>query len=180
MKKILLFLFFPLIVLGQLNLNNNTVKIGIDGYIKPTRIWHAYGGFQDSTVVVAITQNVWAEATNATKNLWGSSEADGISMSGDTRIFSYSGNYDGVLAVVYSGTNANEYDFRVFNVTQNSQEGFKTGSTGNGATNYTRFTMPLYFEITAGDRLVLQVTNKSGNNSATFKNAQFIIKFLHE
>jgi len=180
MKKLLFFLLCAVPLLAQMNFNNNTVKIGATGHIKPAAIYHAYGGFQDSSREVAITQNVWSQVTNPAKSLWGGSEADGITMVNDSMVFAYGGDYVGLMAAVYSGTNANEYLFRVYNATQDAQEGFHTGSTGSGATNYTRFTMPLYFEITAGDTLVLDVTNTSGSNSATFKNAQFVIWYLHE
>ena len=177
MKRILLLMLIALPVFGQYQQKSDIYTLG---KVRVGSIYHAYGGFQDSSREVSITQSAWSQVTNAGHTLWGGSEADGISIVNDSMVFAYGGDYVGLMAAVYSGTNANEYLFQVYNATQDKQEGFHTGSTGSGATNFTRFTMPLYFDITAGDTLVLNVTNTSGSNSATFKNAQFVIWYLHE
>ena len=61
-----------------------------------------------------------------------------------------------------------------------AQIGFKQGATGRGAGNFSRFTKPLYFSVSDNERLVLQCTNISGSNAATFKYAQFLVHYLHE
>ena len=143
-------------------------------------IYHVYGGFQDSTASVAITRDQWSVVTNASGNLWGGTEADGISMANDTMVVTRPGDYVGVLAITFDGANTNEYDFRVYSTVQGIQLGFKQGATGRGDNNYARVTMPLYFVCVASDSLVLQVTNLSGNNPAVFRFAQFLIYYLHE
>jgi hypothetical protein len=173
-KYLLIFLLFPCLAFGQHGIQ------AVFKQIQQNDVWHAFGGFEDSSVSVAITQDQWSVVTNATKNLWGGSEADGITLSGDTMTVVNPGDYFGVLCITFEGTNTNEYEFRVFSVTDNAQVGFKQGATGRGTGNYSRFTVPLYFECTANEKLVLQVTNTSGSNPAIMKFAQFVLVYLHD
>jgi len=156
---------------------------GIDATFNRTSlnsIYHAYGGFQDSTVSVAITVNQWSVVTNANKDLWGGTEIDGISVSGDTVTIENTGDYFGLVSVVFEANNGNECELRIYNVTQGRMEGFTLGQTGRGTGSYSSIALPLYFENTAGDEYVMQVTNRSGSNAAVFKFGQFIITYLHE
>ncbi len=149
--------------------------------LKVSTVFHAYGGFQDSACAVTISEDsTWTMITSATNSLWGGSEATGLSLSKDTMTIAQTGDYEGMLSITFLGTNANDYEFRVYNVTQTRQEGFKNGATISGENNYVNVCIPLYFENTAGDRYVIQVQNLTGGNNCTFKHAQFLIKYLHE
>lgn len=83
-KTILVFLLIcSLFIIGAVvdtyELNWN---IDVKGYVWQETIWHAYGGFQDSSVTVAITQDQWAQVTNADGDLFTGLEADGMTLSG--------------------------------------------------------------------------------------------------
>jgi hypothetical protein len=144
-------------------------------------IWHAYGGFQDSAVVVDIvSSNTWYHVTNASGTLWTGLEGDGITMSGDTVIIANAGDYPGSISITVNGVTATDYHFRVFNVTQNEQSGFITGATTEGTGNYTNISFNVYLEANAGDRFVMQVENTSSTQDITFEHANFYISYLHD
>lgn len=153
----------------------------IKSYARLVSIYHLYGGFQDSSVDVAITQNQWSMVTNAGNNLWQSSEYDGFNVVGDTMVFLYAGDYFGIVSLVFEGSNGNEYEFRLWNVTDSEVEGYAQGQTGRGTGSYSSITQPIYFEdIDTGSKVIMQVTNKSGSNAATLKFGSFYAMYLHE
>ena len=142
--------------------------------------WHVFGGFQDSAVTITITEDVYSHVTNAAHNLWTGIEADGVSMSGDTMIIANAGDYFGAFEVTFKTTNANSVLFRIFNVTDNAQQGFSTGATGRGA-DYATISKPLYFYgMSAGDRLVMQCTNVDASNNITVHYATYFLTYLHD
>ena len=185
---------------SSLTLNNNAVItnphadtlaltetiIAVEGDLVTTgmnrqgNVWHAYGGFQDSTATITISQGDFAQVTNAAGDLFTAVEVDGFTMSGDTLIFTNAGDYFGEVSLTYTTTNGNSCTMRIYNVTDAAINGFKTGSTGMGA-NYSTFTMPLYFEaVSAGDRFVLEVTNIDASNDIVAKFSTFYIAYLHD
>jgi len=158
----------------------NTGLTSFHDFVYYDSVYHVFGGFQDSTVAVGGTQNTWYQITNATYTLWGGSESVGFSLSNDTMIKEISGDVCGIAVVTFLGTNQQEYDFRLYNVTQTRQEGFIQGMTGAGASNYVQVTIPIYMEGDANDEYTLEFNNISGNNGATFKHAQFLLFYLHD
>lgn len=175
MKRLFfLFLLLPCFVYGQHGVQ------AVFKQVQENDIFHAYGGFQDSSAEIAITQGSWSKVGNAYGSLWGGLEANGVSMSGDTMTIANSGDYWGLVTFTFEGTNGNEYELRIYNVTQTSIEGFHLGESGRGAGNYSTLTMPIYVEATAGDKLVMQITNTDGNNNATAIFGSFIIIYLHD
>jgi len=162
---------------GNVNILGN---LEVGGYVVQHNIYHVYGGFQDSSVEVGITKDQWSMVTNAGNNLWQSTEYDGFNVVGDTMIFLYTGDYFGIVALTFEGNQGNEYKFRLYNVTQDNVEGYVLGQTGEGNESYSGMPQPIYFEITAGDKIVMQVTNTSGNNAAVLKFGSFYAMYLHE
>ena len=143
-------------------------------------VWHAFGGFQDSAVIVPITQNVYSQITNGNGDLFTGVEAVGFSISGDTVTFEQDGDYSGLVSLTFTGNNSNVFKFRVYNVTDAAQEGFSIAMTGDGGNDYVTVTKPLYFEnITAGDEFIMQITNIDGSNDATLRFSTFYISYLH-
>jgi len=82
MKKLLLIFLLPLFLFGQMNLNNNTVRIDVGGRVFVPAIYHIYGGFQGQAETIELTTGSWGMVTNATNTLWTAAEYDGIAMSG--------------------------------------------------------------------------------------------------
>jgi len=159
-------------------LRGNTQSLGM---IRVADVWHVFGGFQDSTVEISITEDEWAVVTNTAGDLWTGISADGFSMSGDTMIITNAGCYMGSFSVTFTVTNSNVVIFRVYNVTQAVAEGFTIGATGDGAADYVTVTKPLLFhDIAAGDRLVMQCTNTDASNNITVRFGAYFVTYLHD
>jgi len=162
-----------------INMDTTDGDIIINGYMRPGKIWHAYGGFEDEEYEQELTTNTWTMITNADNTLWTGSEADGMSLTNDTLTITNAGDYFGTLSFSFLGANRNGYEVRVYNITQ-SEATFKQGISGFGSLNYAQVTLPFYLENTAGDEYELQIRNISGNNAATYLNGTFFINYLHE
>jgi hypothetical protein len=143
--------------------------------------WHVFGGFQATTTVVALTQNIWATTTNASNSLWSGDEANGFTLSNDVMTIANSGDYAGSVSMTFSGSNAQEYLFRIYNLTKAEQMGYYQGTSGASASNYVNINMPIYLEgINAGDQLILQIENISSNDDITLRHGMFYISYLHD
>jgi hypothetical protein len=162
--------------------NFNTLTAG---RIYPNRIatdsvWHAYGGFQDSAITLDVTSaGVYVPIKNAAGTLWGGSESDGLSLSGDTMIVTNSGDYVGNVSITFQGANTKDFLFRIYNVTQARAEGYHIGATTTGAGSYANVALPIYLDVAAGDRLVIQVTCTTDASDPTIQTGLFYIAFLH-
>ena len=154
--------------------------ISVTGYVLPTTSYHAYGGFQDSAITIAVTQNAWAQITNASGDLWGSTEADGLTISGDTLTIAHTADYSGCLSLTLSGGVGDDFLMRIYNVTQTGVSGFNIGITTTGNANFANIALPLYFEATAGDEYVIQVTNTGNNDDPIIRSAVFNLVYVHE
>jgi len=164
-----------------------TVKLEVNGAIISSTItahrilrdnsWHIYGGTQAALIPISLAQNVWTTIENATHTLWNSDEYDGFSLYEGTMTIANSGHYTGNLAITFSGGNGNDYDFRVWNITQSKQEGYDMGASGTGANNYVNVSIPLHANVTAGDELILQAVNKSASNEIVIRSAIFYMSY---
>lgn len=143
-------------------------------------LWHVYGGFQLQVTSIACTKDVWSHVTNGSHNLWTALEAEGFSMVADEMIVENSAHYCGQVTLSISGLNGKDYFIRVFNVTQNRQEGYIIGGTTTGADNYMPLSLPIYVEAHAGDHLRLQVVNITDSQPVSVRSAVFWMKYLHE
>ena len=187
MRNLLIILFFCISgsLFGQSLSGSGSITVSGDvrstrGMLRQDDTWHMFGGFQDSAVTITITEDVYSHVTNAAHNLWTGIEADGITISGDTMIIANAGDYIGSFEVTFKTTNANSVLFRIFNVTDNTQQGFSTGATGRGA-DYATISKPLYFYgMSAGDRLVMQCTNVDASNNITVHYATYFLTYLHD
>ena len=144
--------------------------------------YHAYGGFQDSSVVITLTnQNDWYMITNANNDLWTGSEADGMTLTGDTLTTTNTADYFGNLSLTFSGINGRDFQIRVYNITQAAEATYHIGATTTGATNFTNITLPIYLEATAGDefRMEIRCTSTAGA-TPTVKSAVFTLMYLHD
>jgi len=141
-----------------------------------------YGGFQDeSETITCGVQNTWYHVTNATNDLWTGTEADGFTLSSDVMTIVNAGDYYGTLAISLSGAVNDDFEFRIYNVTDSVQEGYKMGITTTGAGNYQQIVMPLYIEADANDQFRMEVRCISaGSGDPTLKQAIFYIAYLHD
>ncbi len=144
-------------------------------------IYHAFGGFQDSSVSIAITQDVWADLTNADEDLFGVYESEGFEKNGDTLMFLHKGDYYGNVKLSFSGTNGNTYKFRVVDISDTTEIGYHGYETATGTNNSTSITLPIYFEVAADSaQYVFQVTNTDAGNDLIARSCVFYINYLHE
>lgn len=141
--------------------------------------YHAFGGFQDQNETVSVAADTWTFVTNATNDLWTGIEADGLSLSGDEMVVTNAGDYVGTLSITFSGANGKDFLFRIYNITQSAQSGYKVGGSATGAGNYVNVCVPIYLEAAAGDHFQFQVYEVDGNDP-TFKNAIFHLAYLHD
>lgn len=179
MRKLLfILLFIPFLSNGQ---NFNSSGIVGCSMLRQAGTWHMFGGFQDSAVVIDVTEDVYTPVTNAAGNLWTGLEADGFSMSGDTMTITNAGDYFGAVSITFTASNSEVIMFQVYNVTDGAQEGFAAGTTGDGANDYVTLTKPLYFEdVSAGDKYVLRMTDLDSNDDITVRHGTYYLTYLHD
>lgn len=174
-----------------IQLGANSLKVSTNGNVYVTNefsaamlrqddTWHAYGGFQDSIVVITLVESEWKQITNATNDLYTATESDGFTLSGDTLEILNTADYVGSMSITFTGTAGNVYQFRIYDITSAAQVGFTTASTGDGGADYVTTPLDIYFEATAGYKYILEVRNIDGSNSATIRNSTFTIFYLHD
>lgn len=151
------------------------------GRLRQDSVWHAYGGFQDSSVTISISDaNSWMQITNTTKNLWTGSEADGMALSGDTMTISNAGDYFGTISLSLSGLNGKDFAVRIYNVTHSVQEGFYISVSTTSESNFVNVTLPLYFEVEGVEKFVMETTCTTDGSDPIIKSAVFYLSYLHE
>lgn len=160
----------------KVNGSGATIK---SGYLYEENKIHAFGGFQSQSSIIDLTQNVWANVSNASRNLWSGEESDGIEFANDCLVFSYTADYVGSLALSYGGTTSTNYRFRIRDYNNTITVGYEIGHTGTGATNFNTISLPVYINATKGNYYCLQVVNEDNNNDITLKDAVFEVHYLH-
>jgi len=153
----------------------------LSGMSRQSDTWHAYGGFQNLDTTITInTVDVWEHITGGTAGLWEGLEADGMSMESDELVIDNTGDYVGALSLTLSSLQGKDYEFRVYNITQDEQCGYLIGCTTTGANNYANVSLPLYIEATAGDHLRMEVRNTTDATNVVMRSAVFYIAYLHD
>ena len=144
-------------------------------------IWHAYGGFQDSSTVIAVSTDTWTPVVSPTTDpLWTAIEYDGLSLTTDEyMVMANAGDYIGTLSVTFEGDNTKDFLWRIYNVTQAAQSGYHIGATGLGNGNYVNVCIPLYLEAAANDQFRFEVYQLDGFDP-TLRNSIFILNYLHD
>ena len=165
---------------GWVNIANTGTINNFTDYVHFDKVYHAYGGFQNSATVIACTQGNWSWITNAGHDLWGGLEADGLTLSGDIMTVVNAGDYFGHISLAISGANGEDYFLRCFNITQNIQMEYIIGGTTTGAGNYLNISLPLYLECNAGDTLRMEIKNITNNNDPTVRSSVFYLSYLHD
>lgn len=171
------------VVGGDLNVTGNAwfdSNTHLLGYAFVHKMYHAYGGFEDSGYTIPLTQNVWTQVTNADNNLWEGSEADGMTIIDDNLVVFNAADYSGSVSLSFSGGQSNDYEFRFYHVTDDTQEGFAVDASTFGNGNNVNITLPVYFELGAGDVVSLQVRNVTDNDDIILKSGVFEVHYLHD
>lgn len=183
MRKILIIIaviLLPVLILAFTHGDDYVVGIISVDRIEIKNPYHANGGFEDSTVVISLTQNNWAQLTNDYGTLISVDESNGFTSNNDTLIFTNAGDYTGIFDVTFDGGNVNTYEFRVLDVTGSpTQVGYKKAETAGGSGKQGSITLITYFDAIAGSKYIVQIRNISSNLSATIINGSFSIEYLH-
>jgi hypothetical protein len=109
------------------------LKVDAKGYIHNDNP-HAVSQFMDSSIVIALTQNVWVQITGATKQTWPTTEYVGFTDNGDTIISAYSGDFNLAYEVNLLGVSSKDYEYRMMKkrgATTTTIWSYKITSSGN-------------------------------------------------
>ena len=150
-----------------------------NGYIRPDKVWHAYGGFEDQSETITCGTGDWNHITNAGNDLWNLDESDGITITADVFDIVNGGDYEGVLSLSISALNGKDFHVRIYNNTQIRVEGRPIGISTTGANNEMNVCVPVYIEATAGDDIQIEIMSADGTDPVV-DDALFILKYLHE
>ena len=192
MKKILyIFALLPLLLSGQTidiaggNYLIDAPKVIIgntledeDGIniLKPPHMW---GRFADSAVTVAITQNVWAQVTNASDSLFRILETVDMTVDADT-IFATkntTAHYIVTCDLTFDGVVGKIYSVRIMT---DQGEISKMNFSFGAASTYNAISCPAYWETTGtGDKLWIEVTNTTDGSDLTVHSGIITVKFYH-
>jgi len=154
-------------------------NVNITGMMRQSNIWHAYGGYEDKAYTLVCDDNVWTQITNGTNDLWGGTETDGITLTGDQITFTNAGDYAGIVSLTISALNGKDFHLQVYNITQASTEGFSLGISATGAGNKMNITLPIYIEAAASDVVEMRMKSTDGTDPI-LDDGLFYINYLHD
>lgn len=144
---------------------------------------HLYCGFTDSSVATgAVTQNVYYQITNTTKDLWQCPEAYGfMPANDDTIVITRPGDYILQGWVQFDGTNGASYQIGIYNVDKAAIQGFQSRvAISSPSVTTSEAPITVYLEDQdAGDRLIMVFRNTASTAGATWLNSSMIMTFLH-
>jgi hypothetical protein len=148
---------------------------------------HGFYAFEDSAVVIDCVQDNWVQVTNATKNLFTEIQTnEGFTISGDTIIFNEYNLVGGFPHVIFHwgvdghGGNNEDYELRIYNVSNTEGVVRKAEGSATGANNRIEIGTTSYDRHAAfGDRWVLQIMNKTNSNDFTIENGSIYLEVSH-
>ena len=138
---------------------------------------HAYIRFADSSTTLSLTQNNYANITNAWDSLYRKLEFVGMSYSGDSLILQVAGDY--VLHFQLSFQDGGNDDYEVVVNHEGTIISKGAISTQAAADDYT-ITIPAYiYDAAVDDRVYFQMRNTADNDDATVITSIIFIYLLH-
>lgn len=139
---------------------------------------HGYMYFSGQSVTIIATQNIWYRVTNATKNLFTVSEADFITIRGDSIIINYAGSYLITGTLTFSGGNDVEQAVRLYK--NGNAIGAYIGMVGKGAGREITIPFVFYSEDSAvNDKLELRTSNLDDNSDPVLIGGTLFIQKLY-
>lgn len=143
---------------GQLRLyRNNVLKLKIDtaGHILNNPP-HAYSIDTTSNFNITLTQNVWKQVTNATKNFWSNNaELDYFSFTGDTVVLAKKGHYTGDFNINIAGASGATYEYRIIQKNGTTKIVNKFTVKGTGEIVYRN--VPFYVQGIVGTKIWVEI-----------------------
>lgn len=143
-------------------IESDTIKVRADIIVTGEiydEINHLYGMVYDSTITLSLAQNVWQQVTNPTKTLYSTAEQNGVTISGDTIVFSKAGGYDVYFEINCTGIDSKDYHYRILqkNGTTTVRSYNKYSSTGTQVIRNEK----AYVHVAAGSKVWCEIMSPS-------------------
>lgn len=139
-------------------------------------IIHGVSYFEIGVYTPLVTQNIYTKLIPGTTV----SEADGITIQGDSIINLTEGDYKVEIVITLTGNNGD--DFRVKMYKNGSTTGVNGSNhiTTSGAGNYVSLSYFWYLSLAVSDRLSWYITNTTNNNDPTISDMKIFVYKLPE
>lgn len=139
---------------------------------------HGYMTFDNQSLTILVTANIYETITNGTNNLFTVDDADNITITGDTMTIVTNGNYGINFSFGFEG--ANDKDFNIILVKNHTtQINNKFWQVTKGAGRICTISGFIYAKsLVAGDDLKFRITSTDGSDP-TFINGSVYIEKTH-
>lgn len=167
------------------NWNFTDTIMAAEGFIKNKA--HGFYAFEDSAIVINMTDDTWAQVTNSTNTLFTAvQDGAGFTISGDTIYFTQASMAGTTPHIVFHygidgyGSINNDFECRIFNVSNNAGVMRKAEKSGEGASNRISLGTTAYDNQAAfGDAYIIQVRNTTNNDDLTVENGSIYLEVSH-
>jgi len=142
-----------------------------------TNMPHGEFHFNDSSITLDMTEDLWSSVTNPTNTLFTTHDADFLTFAGDSVTLEYDGDYISIISLSFGGTSGDEYEITLFvnNVIADHTQERTTSQTDIG-----NMSLPSYLDdLSAGDDITLKIRNVASDDDATVHSCSWIIWRLH-
>jgi len=156
----------------------NARDVYINSRIDSSESYHMFIFFGDSAVSKSYTTS-WATLTNASDSIFIQYELEGFTVFNDSIRVINAGDCVFNGQFTHDGDNGETVSIRFFNVSAGAGIPVAGAQTMRGSNNFGSTPVQGYYDITAGDTIIVQYKG-DGNGTAVFKNASVLIDRLHE
>ena len=175
-RLIFLFVLFPLFAFAQFDGQGNFFA----GNVFTTNVTESdkigFNAAFAGSETVELTEDVWANVTNATNDFWTQLCGNGIHLLNDTIVVDSAGKWGGILSFSGTAGSGNDFEFRLYNVTTDAEVPFNVAYfSTEGNNNRASASVVICFCCATSCRLVFQIRNIDNNNDFTFVNSAFWI-----
>ena len=128
---------------------------------------------EDSTEVIAITQDVWYLVTNGDSTLWTSQAAERVTTAGDSITISVAGDYMATLTVNYLATAADSLHIRLAKNHVGTVP--EVSEVSIGTEDHALTFTTLLPNLVVGDDIKPQIMNSNGNDDCTILGGSLVL-----
>ena len=152
----------------------DTVTTTVFNYEPP----HAKMTFEGESETLTMSDDVWVKFTNATDDLFSSTDASNITQAGDSLTIIIAGDYMVNASISFSGTtNTDLYEFAIFVNDVKASIAIPRTTT---STDIGNVSLPIYLDgLQAGDDVCLKIRNTANDFDATLIACSWITTLLH-
>lgn len=156
------------------DITNGTYEFTDFNYKPP----HGEMSFSDSSVTINVIEDEFHKVTNPTNTLFYVSDADNITLQGDSITITVAGDYMMMASLSFSGTASDVWDFAVLKNTLLSSPMIRRTTSQTDVGNVS---LPFYFEsLKVGDDLALVLMNTASGDDPTVVACSWVIWRLHK